>query len=94
MPVYKHPGIRIADVVPPHWRFRYTNWKGSDYEYRIVVEGIEFGPYDASGATSNEPGWALHGWVITRDGDARPEMGTRRRTFLLNGIRDLVVEFR
>lgn len=75
----------------PMLRFRYKNWKGNDHEYVIDPEKIEYGRYSAQGAAiDDETNWVLHGFVVTRDGDLRPDMGpTRRRTFLLCQIRDL-----
>lgn len=79
----------------PLLRFRYRNWRGFDHLYVIDPDRIECGPYDASGKhderVGDELAWVLHGWVVTRDGDPRPEMGpTRRRTFLLGQVRELV----
>ena len=70
-------------------RFRYKNWKGNDHEYVIEPEKIEFGHYSAMGAAMGETNWVLHGMVVTRDGDLRPDMEpSRRRTFLLTQIRE------
>jgi hypothetical protein len=71
-------------------KFRYTNWRGVEHIYVIQPESIEFGPYDNDGR--KEGGlkhWVLHGNVVTRDGDPRPEMNPRRRTFLLVDIFDM-----
>ena len=74
-------------------RFTYCNWRGDVHEYVVKPESIELGPYDGGGYHSNdregEPSdqhWVFHGEVVTRDGDTRPDMGTRRRTFLLGSI--------
>jgi hypothetical protein len=67
-------------------RFRYRNWKGDMYTYAIKPESIELAVYDHSTGRqveSGEPTWLFHGEVVTRDGDTRPDMGTRRRTFAL-----------
>ncbi len=72
--------------------FTYTNWRGQEHRYVIEPEGkIEFGPYDQGGMhPGQEPSaWVMHGKVVTRDGDPRPEMGTRRRTFLMAEMRDI-----
>lgn len=69
-------------------KFKYTNWKGDDHEYVIQVESVEYGHYDGSGINADVRNWVLHGDVITRDGDSRDDMGTRRRTFLIEKIRD------
>jgi hypothetical protein len=66
-------------------KFRYTNWRGEDHEY--VIEP-RLG--DRAAITHREGHWCLSGMVVTRDGDPRPDMDpTRRRTFVLVGIRDL-----
>lgn len=70
-------------------RFTYTNWRGVDHEYVIEPLSIEFGPYDQGGVNDGrEQHWVMHGDVVTRDDDPRPEMGpTRRRTFIITGMR-------
>lgn len=74
-------------------RFRYVNWHGNEHVYEIVVEGVEFGAYDEKGNSPRDRAewrWVLHGRVIMRDDSSRPEMGpTRRRTFILDKIKDL-----
>ncbi len=74
-------------------QFRYTNWRGDEYEYVVEVESFQFGRFQKSGI-GREPDprvWVLHGQVITRDGNERPEMNPRRRTFLLDDVKDLEV---
>ena len=75
---------------PRHLKFKYVNWRGDDHEYVIEVEAVAYGKYDSAGADRGNPeNWVIHGMVITRDGSSRPDMGpTRRRTFLLNKIRN------
>lgn len=74
-------------------KFRYNNWRGDDHEYVIDVESVEFGPYDKGGGTPRpreQWAWVIHGDVVSRDGDTRPDMGpTRRRTFLITDIEEL-----
>lgn len=65
-------------------QFDYTNWKGNDYTYVIATEGVSFGQPDRV--------WYLNGDIVTRDGDPREDMGTtRRRSFIIAGIRNLEV---
>jgi hypothetical protein len=75
-------------------QFIYTNWKGQTYNYVVKPESIEFAPYDTAThrqIEGAEPRWLFHGEVVTRDGDTRPNMGTRRRSFLLYGMRQLEI---
>lgn len=66
-------------------KFRYVNWRGRRHEYVVEPIGIEL--FERQGAGTH---WTLHANVVTRDGDPRPEMGpTRRRSFMMTGIRDL-----
>lgn len=74
-------------------KFCYTNWRGTDYEYVVEVESFQYGRFQ-KGGIGCEPDprvWVLHGQVVSRDGDERPEMNPRRRTFLLHDVRDLEV---
>jgi len=76
---------------PRHLKFRYVNWRGDDHEYVIEVEAVAFGKYDSAGAgpTVHTGNWVIHGAVLTRDGDTRPDLGNnRRRTFLISKIRN------
>lgn len=62
--------------------FDYINWRGEQHQYAMQVESISFGSPDAR--------WYLNGWLVTRDGDPRPEMeGNRRRSFLLTDVSNL-----
>lgn len=75
-------------------RFTYTNWRGVNHVYEVDVESFQFGPFTKDGTDSSAPveshRWVMHGYVVTRDGDDRPEMGdNRRRTFLLDGISNM-----
>lgn len=74
-------------------QFDYVNWKTNDYHYVIEIESVEFGPYGRADPRDTDRSvwhWLLHGTVVTRDGDPRPEMGpTRRRSFIIERIRDL-----
>lgn len=81
--------LRIHREPPTPIKFEYTNWRGDWHIYVVEPESIEFGPYDASGKHSREDDvqWVLHGELITRDGDTRPDMGVRRRTFILSEIK-------
>lgn len=75
-------------------RFVYINWRDEQHTYVVKPESIEFGPHDqhGSGARAEEDyNWVFHGEVVTRDGDTRPGMGTRRRTFLLDGMLNLEI---
>jgi hypothetical protein len=83
---------RRGEGDPLMLRFKYTNWKGDNHEYVILVESIEFGAYDKGGTTprpASEWSWVVHGDVVTRDGDTRRNMGTRRRTFMLAELREI-----
>lgn len=78
-----------------HWgaqrlAFKYVNWKGELHEYVIQPESLEFTDAGTVAKVDPRPGmqfrWVLHGQLITRDGDPRPEMSTRRRSFDLSSI--------
>jgi hypothetical protein len=71
--------------------FEYTNWKGRRHTYVVVPEAVAYGPYTGMGYDQREGAecqWVLHGDVVTRDGDSRPEMDTRRRTFVLEAVQN------
>ncbi len=96
---YNNPGINAFALSgpiyrAPRWRFRYTNWRGTEHEYVIDVEGVEaprdFGTYTGEKATGDRV-WVVHGDVVTRDGDPRKSVVTRRRTFKLDELRNLDV---
>jgi hypothetical protein len=73
-------------------RFRYVNWKGVDYEYVVDPEGFQFGPFEKGGINSlpdAEHVWVMHGHVVTRNGDPREDLQTRRRTFILADMRGI-----
>jgi hypothetical protein len=71
-------------------RFRYLNWKGERFLYLVLPESIELAMYNPYGAdASPKPRWCLNADLVERDGDRRPGMGTRRRTFILKNITDL-----
>lgn len=76
-------------------RFQYLNWRGIDHEYLIVVEGFEIvrkHPHYPDAASEAPPRVVMHGHVVMRDGDPRRNMGhTRRRTFVVTGLRNLEV---
>lgn len=93
-------GVRVeaalyASEGPPDQtvEFDYVNWKGVLHHYVVTVESFEFGPYDRGGGTPrprDQWQWVMHGEVITRDDDSRPDMGpTRRRTFILSEIKNI-----
>lgn len=87
------PGVgERNEVAPPKkLQFTYTNHRGDEYVYVIAPEKLELGPFHNSGMDPSDGAkqrWALHGDVWTRDADRRSDMGTRRRTFMLDGIRD------
>lgn len=66
--------------------FVYTNHDGIDYAYVIEPESIGFIPESSVRVDAGH--WVLHGQVVTRAGDPRPEMGSnRRRTFVLINMR-------
>lgn len=70
-------------------KFEYTNWKGHRHTYVVEPEAVAYGPYLKGGYHETaDPRWVLHGDVVTRDGDSRPDMDTRRRTFILADIQD------
>jgi hypothetical protein len=61
--------------------FRYTNWKFEPHDYVVQVESVVWAPYPGADS-SQDPEWLLNGKIVTRDGDARPEINpNRRRTF-------------
>lgn len=67
--------------------FDYVNWREERHRYAIQVESISFGRPAGAEFTPGAARWHLNGWVVTRDDDPRPEMGTnRRRSFLLTEI--------
>lgn len=79
----------IIYIPPKKLIFGYTNWKGKEYTYKIECESIEYGPYFNSGiARTGEKTWVLNGYLLTRNGDPRdelgPNLGNRRRTFLMH----------
>lgn len=74
--------------------FEYDNWRGNNHKYVVMIESIKFErtPVGPPGSSEHQEMFALHGWVITRDGDSRPDMGpTRRRTFILQKIKNFRV---
>jgi hypothetical protein len=67
-------------------KFDYINWKGEAHTYVIVPTGADIGPKKSHGEFRP----MLHGNVLTRDGDDRPEMGpTRRRSFVLAELKNI-----
>jgi hypothetical protein len=66
--------------------FDYTNWRGVRYRYVV-----DFRAGVAPGPTRHEGDPALAGSLITRDGDPRHDMGSRRRTFLIDGMENVEV---
>lgn len=84
------PGVRVTHGVD--LEFDYKNWHDKEHHYLIRVETVEHGPYDEKGAGPGKgPNWVVHGDVLMRDGDPRDDMEpTRRRTFLLSKIKNLV----
>jgi hypothetical protein len=75
-------------------KFLYRNWKGDLHWYVVKPESIELGPYDQHGSGARpveEYQWVFHGEVVTRDGDTRPDMGTRRRSFLMGTMERLEI---
>jgi len=82
--------VATRAVKPKLVQFIYTNWKGDTYNYVVKPESIEYAvPGDPHSGNKKE--WLFHGEVVTRDGDTRPDMGTRRRTFKLYGMRQLEI---
>jgi hypothetical protein len=71
--------------------FKYENWRGENHVYEIMPEAVECGPWDSSGQHEGRPyEWVMHGYVVTRDGDNRRDMGAnRRRTFLMRKMTEL-----
>jgi hypothetical protein len=77
--------VRTGSVV----QFDYTNWRGDDHTYRVVIESISYGLH---GAKPGESVWQLHGYVTQRDGVSRLRQDANsRRSFELFGIRDMEV---
>lgn len=75
-------------------KFRYRNHRGDLHWYVVKPESIEFGPHDNHGTGARpeeEYNWVFHGEVVTRDSDTRPDMGTRRRTFLIGSMERLEI---
>lgn len=88
----------VADRIDLHRSARLTfryHHDGTLHEYCVVAQELDFGFYGEAGqkiaeaaAGLLEASWVLHAEVVTRDGDPRPDMlPTRRRTFLLDGMR-------
>lgn len=78
-------------------QFEYENWRGEQHEYVIEPESVVLGLYDAGGSHRDSPNrednlqLVLHGMIVTRDGDTRPHLGSRRRTFLIRKMRAIRV---
>lgn len=78
------------------FQFDYVNHNDEPHQYVISAQNIVFGRYDHTGRHPDMPerednrAFVLNGYVITRDGDKREDMGTRRRTFMMSTIRNLV----
>jgi hypothetical protein len=66
-------------------KFEYVNWHGRRHEYVIDVKTIELQRDDGKLV------WTLNGDTVTRDGRPRLDMGSRRRTFVLDEIKQLEV---
>jgi hypothetical protein len=69
--------------------FEYMNWRDNLHTYVVQPEGVAIGTYDPGGHSSDpaDSTFVLHGTVVTRDADTRPEMGdNRRRTFIIQKI--------
>jgi hypothetical protein len=64
----------------PRLKFRYVNWRGDEHVY--IIE-----PEEKLSVTRGK--LMLSGQVVTRDGDERKDMGNRRRSFELTGLRDV-----
>jgi hypothetical protein len=71
---------------PSTLAFDYTNWCGDRYRYVV-----DFKAGHAPGPTRYEGDPALAGQLITRDGDTRPDMLTRRRTFVIDRMENVEV---
>lgn len=83
--------------------FAYENWRGDEHVYVVDFgAGPSPGPSLAdvtdqkagTGVLGGERTTALllSGWVVTRDGNDRPEMGdNRRRSFEISKMRDIKV---
>lgn len=87
-------GIRVGAGGHRTIEFDYVNWRGDDHRYVLAVESFEFRSYGQAGIDpSAEPQWVLHGHIVSRDGDTRPELadhpGNRRRTFLMSIMRNV-----
>lgn len=68
-------------------KFIYVNWSGEEHEYVIEPESLEYKDihyiHPKTGEYHGEH-HVIHGMVVTRDGDPRPEMGdNRRRSFIV-----------
>lgn len=71
-------------------KFNYTNHNQEHHEYVIEMESAQWGHFTQSGVGGPDERWVIHGEVVRRDDDPRPEMGdNRRRTFLVEKIRSL-----
>lgn len=69
-------------------KFKYRNWKGDEHVYVIEPTGAECATLERAEVRERVP--VLHGNVVTRDGDPRPEMGPIRcRTFRLAELREV-----
>lgn len=68
-------------------KFKYTNWRGDEHIYVILVTDAETSPDLADPGRSPIP--FLNGNVITRDDDPRNDMDHRRRSFRIVKMREL-----
>ncbi len=89
----------VAEIIPTMLQpleFEYVNHRKMRYTYKVLPLSIEYGYYHPDGGgivpvhmrDDYVPMWVLNADVITRDGDPRDDMGTRRRTFIFDKIRN------
>lgn len=70
--------------------FTYKNWHDTTHEYVIDVECFEWMGMEGHQPNSMAPEtMVLHGSLITRDGDEREGMLTRRRSFRVDSLMEV-----
>lgn len=86
------PVQAVVPVGATALQFKYVNWRDHLHEYVIQPESVTWSTVGnpVEGARGERDAWMLHGWVITRDGDPRPEMDpSRRRSFELAKLQEV-----
>lgn len=77
--------MSVPDKNAKFLKFDYLNWENHEHNYVIQVEKLEWTQYPVTG----ESHWMIHGFLSSRDGDARIDLDNRRRSFRLEGMRNV-----